>query len=339
MSDAVRVIGGGLAGCEAAYQLARRGVAVELYEMRPRRGTEAHRTESLAELVCSNSLRDDSLATAVGVLKTEMRSLDSLILRVADSVRVPAGSALAVDRDKFARGVTEAIEAEPLIDVRREEVEKLPEEGTTIVATGPLTSPSLSASIAEMLGSEHLYFYDAIAPIVTADSIDMDIAYRASRYGRGSGDDYINCPLDEEQYRQFVADVLAADTMPLKSFERCAYFEGCMPIEEIARRGPQTLSFGPMRPVGLEDPRTGLRPHAVVQLRQDDVEGRLFSMVGFQTKMTYPEQRRVSDSQVACGRQNNARLGGAGAGGGDPALDQGPGRRHPPRRRGRRRAA
>lgn len=292
MSQKVTVVGGGLAGCEAAYQLAKRGVEVELWEMRPVRSTEAHETEDLAELVCSNSFRDDSMGTAVGVLKQEMRRLDSLIMRVADEVRVPAGGALAVDRVRFGQRITEEIAALDGVTLRREEVAEVPLEGINIIATGPLTSPQLSEALGRKLGTEHLYFYDAISPIITAESIDMDVAFRAARYGKG-GDDYINCPLDQEQYESLVREILAADKMPAKGFERCVYFEGCMPVEEIARRGPKTLAFGPMKPVGLEDPRTGRRSHAVLQLRQDDTAGRLFSMVGFQTKMTYPEQRRV----------------------------------------------
>lgn len=288
----VTVIGGGLAGCEAVYQLSRRGVRVRLHEMRPVRTTEAHATDRLAELVCSNSLRDDSLVTAVGVLKEEMRRLGSLIMRIADATRVPAGSALAVDRVLFAERVTAEIEALPGVEIVRGEVTSIPEDGITIVATGPLTSPALSEAIARRVGQKHLYFYDAISPILTAESIDMSLAFRAARYGKG-GDDYINCPLDREQYDRFVEAVLAAEKVPLKSFERCTYFEGCMPIEEIARRGHDTLRFGPMKPVGLQDPRTGVMHHAIVQLRQDDTAGRLYSMVGFQTKMTYPEQRRV----------------------------------------------
>ncbi len=288
----VTVIGGGLAGSEAAWQLARRGVPVRLYEMRPVRGTEAHATDNLAELVCSNSFRDNSLGTAVGVLKQEMRMLGSLIMRVADEVKVPAGSALAVDRLRFSQQVGEIVEGLDGVEIVREEIVEIPESGLVVIATGPLTSPQLSAELSRFVGNRHLYFYDAISPIVTAESIDMDIAYRAARYGKG-GDDYINCPLDEAAYERFVDEVLGAESMPLKSFERCVYFEGCMPIEEIARRGRETLRFGPMKPVGLEHPKTGKMAHAVVQLRQDDTEGRLFSMVGFQTKMKYPEQRRV----------------------------------------------
>jgi methylenetetrahydrofolate--tRNA-(uracil-5-)-methyltransferase len=291
VSERVTVIGGGLAGCEAAWQLARRGIAVDLWEMRPVRGTDAHVGDRLAELVCSNSFRNATLETAVGLLKEEMRRLDSLIMRIADATRVPAGACLAVDRMHFADGVTRAVEALPLVRVVREELTEIP-PGLTILATGPLTSPALSQALQAALGMRHLYFYDAIAPIITAESIDMTVAWKASRYDKG-GEDYVNCPFDREQYHAFVAAVVAADKVPTRDFERCVYFEGCMPIEEMARRGRDTLAFGPMRPVGLVDPRTGRRPHACVQLRQDDAEGRLFNMVGFQTKMTYSEQRRV----------------------------------------------
>lgn len=304
----VTVVGGGLAGCEATYQMARRGVDVTLWEMRPERSTEAHKTDRLAELVCSNSFRDDSMGTAVGVLKREMRALDSLIMRAADKARVPAGSALAVDRERFANDITEEIRAMPNVTVRRGEVESVPAGGLTVIATGPLTSPALSESISKRIGSDHLYFYDAISPIVTAESIDMSVAFRAARYGKGD-DDYINCPFNQEQYEEFVADILAADSMPLKSFERCIYFEGCMPIEEMARRGQKTLAFGPMKPVGLEHPETGKRAYAVLQLRQDDTAGRLFSMVGFQTKMTYPEQRRVFRKIPGLEKAEFVRLG------------------------------
>jgi len=288
----VTVIGGGLGGSEAAWQLARRGVEVDLYEMRPAGRTEAHQTDRLGELVCSNSFRNASLETAVGCLKEEMRKLGSLVLAIADRTSVPAGAALAVDRDLFAAELTRTIEGEPGIHLHREEVTTLPDRDVTIIATGPLTSPALSAALARLLGHSHLYFYDAIAPIVTTESIDMSAAYRASRYGKG-GEDYVNCPLDRETYYRFVDAVLAAEKMPAKQFERAVYFEGCMPIEEMARRGRETLAFGPMRPVGLVDPRTGVRPYAVVQLRQDDAAGTLYNIVGFQTKMTYPEQRRV----------------------------------------------
>ncbi|MFN8598980.1 MAG: methylenetetrahydrofolate--tRNA-(uracil(54)-C(5))-methyltransferase (FADH(2)-oxidizing) TrmFO [Candidatus Binatia bacterium] len=287
----VTVVGGGLAGCEATWQLARRGVGVDLVEMRPLRGTEAHQTEMLAELVCSNSFRSAERTTAIGLLKEEMRALDSLVMRIADEHRVPAGGSLAVDREGFARGMTEAVAALPGVEIHRREVTSLP-EGLTVIASGPLTSEPLTAALRALFGEEYLYFYDAIAPIVTFDSIDMTRAFRASRYGKG-GDDYVNCPLDREGYEKLVEDILAAEKVPLKSFERCVHFEGCLPIEEMARRGRDTLAFGPLKPVGLTDPATGRRPHAVVQLRQDDRNATLFNMVGFQTKMTYPEQRRV----------------------------------------------
>ncbi|MGH7934519.1 MAG: methylenetetrahydrofolate--tRNA-(uracil(54)-C(5))-methyltransferase (FADH(2)-oxidizing) TrmFO [Candidatus Binataceae bacterium] len=287
----VSVVGAGLAGSEAAWQLARRGVRVRLFEMRPVRMTEAHQTALFAELVCSNSLRSASLETAVGVLKEEMRRMGSLVMVAAGRASVPAGAALAVDRDSFAGAITAVLEDHPMVEVVRAEVTAIP-AGPTIVASGPLTSAALGAELNRLIGERHLYFYDAIAPIVTAESIDMSIAFRASRYGKG-GDDYINCPLDEAEYDAFVSAVMAADKVELHPFEKPVYFEGCMPIEEMARRGQQTLAFGPMRPVGLSDPRSGRRPCAVVQLRQDDSEGRLYNMVGFQTKMTYSEQRRV----------------------------------------------
>jgi methylenetetrahydrofolate--tRNA-(uracil-5-)-methyltransferase len=309
VTQPVTVVGGGLAGCEAVYQLAKRGVPVRLHEMRPTASTEAHVTDSLAELVCSNSFRDDSLHTAVGVLKAEMRRMDSLIMRVADQVAVPAGSALAVDRIRFSQLIESEIENTAGIEILRGEVEEIPTDGIAIIATGPLTSPTLSRALSTLVGSRHLYFYDAISPIVTADSIDFDIAYRASRYGRGNGDDYINCPFNEPEYERFVDAVLAAEAMELKSFEKCVYFEGCMPIEEIARRGRETLRFGPMKPVGLEHPETGKMAHGIVQLRQDDTEGRLFSMVGFQTKMKFPEQRRVFRMIPGLGNAEFVRLG------------------------------
>jgi methylenetetrahydrofolate--tRNA-(uracil-5-)-methyltransferase len=307
VTDRVTVIGGGLAGCEATWQLARRGVAVDLYEMRPVRGTEAHTTDRLGELVCSNSFRNATLETAVGLLKEEMRRLGSLVMQIADATRVPAGACLAVDRIHFAEGLTQAVEALPGVRLLREELTDIP-PGPTILATGPLTSPALSEALQRVLGTAHLYFYDAIAPIVAVESIDMTVAWKASRYGKG-GEDYINCPLDRERYYAFVAAVAAADKVPTRDFERCLYFEGCMPIEEMARRGPDTLAFGPMRPVGLVDPRDGQRPFACVQLRQDDAEGQLFNMVGFQTKMTYGEQRRVFRMIPGLERAEFVRLG------------------------------
>ena len=303
----VRVIGGGLAGCEAAWQLARRGVAVDLHEMRPERGTEAHQTDKLAELVCSNSFRSAEHTAAVGLLKDELRQLGSLIMQVADAHRVPAGGSLAVDREGFAAGVTAAIEREPLVQLVRGEVAEVP-DGLTVLASGPLTSPTMASSLFSLFGEDYLYFYDAIAPIVAADSIDFSRAWRASRYGKG-GDDYINCPLDEAQYEELIDDVLGAEKVETREFERCVHFEGCLPIEEMARRGRKTLSFGPLKPVGLTDPATGRRPHAVVQLRQDDAGGRLFNMVGFQTKMKYDEQRRVFRKIPGLERAEFVRLG------------------------------
>ncbi|MCS6926578.1 MAG: FADH(2)-oxidizing methylenetetrahydrofolate--tRNA-(uracil(54)-C(5))-methyltransferase TrmFO [Candidatus Binatia bacterium] len=302
----VTVIGGGLAGSEAAWQIAQRGIPVRLYEMRPVRPTEAHHTDRLAELVCSNSFRSSSLDTAVGLLKEEMRRLGSLIMAAADRAQVPAGQALAVDRVIFSQYITAAISSHPLIELRREEVRDLP-HGVTVVATGPLTSPSLSERLRILFGSDYLYFYDAISPIVTAESINTEVAFRASRYGHGS--DYLNCPLTREEYYRFVDAILAAEKVPTKAFEHCMYFEGCLPIEEMARRGKDTLAFGPMKPVGLLDPRTGARPYAVVQLRQDDQAGTLWSMVGFQTKMTYPEQRRIFRTIPGLERAEFVRLG------------------------------
>jgi methylenetetrahydrofolate--tRNA-(uracil-5-)-methyltransferase len=287
----VNVIGAGLAGSEAAWQLASRRAAVRLYEMRPVRMTEAHQTAGFAELVCSNSLRNDSLETAVGVLKEEMRRLGSLVIAAADRTRVPAGAALAVDREGFSTRITAVLESHPLITIIREELTAIP-DGPTIIATGPLTSPAFGEVLNALVGPRNLYFYDAISPIVTAESINLDRAFRASRYDKG-GDDYINCPLTEAEYNALVDAIDAAEKVAAHSFEKPVYFEGCMPIEEMVRRGRQTLAFGPMRPVGLIDPRTQRQAYAVVQLRQDDREGRLFNMVGFQTKMTYPEQRRV----------------------------------------------
>jgi len=292
MQNPVRIIGGGLAGAEAAWQLARRGVAVELFEMRPRRMTEAHAGGNLGELVCSNSLRSDLISAPAGLLKAEMRRLDSLVIRCAEVARVPAGSALAVDREQFGCILTKAVEDLSAVRILRDEIKQVPDDGIVILATGPLTSPSLSGDLATRLGQEHLYFYDAISPIVTADSVDMNVAFRAARYDKG-GDDYLNLPLTREEYDTFIAALLGAQRVPTHSFERFVPFEGCMPIEEMADRGRETLAFGPMRAVGLNDPRSGRRPYAVVQLRQENRERSLYNLVGFQTKMTYPEQRRV----------------------------------------------
>jgi len=292
MTERVTIVGGGLAGSEAAWQLARRGIGVDLHEMRPVKRTPVHQTDRLAELVCSNSLRGNALDQAAGLLKEEMRRMDSLIVRVADAVRVPAGSALAVDRTLFAERVTEAVAALPEVSIHRGEVAGLPAAGVAIVATGPLTSEALAAEIAAFVGRAHLYFYDAVSPVVEADTIDFSKTFKASRYGRG-GDDYVNCPLAEEEYRAFYAALTAAECAVLHAFEHEFFFEGCLPAEVIASRGPETLRFGPMKPVGLVDPRTGARPFAVVQLRQDDLAASHYSMVGFQTQLKWGEQKRV----------------------------------------------
>ncbi len=286
------MVGGGLAGCEAAWQAARRGLRVRLFEMRPERRSPAHQGDDLAELVCSNSLRSNQTANAVGLLKEEMRRFDSLILAAADGAAVPAGRALAVDRVAFARHITERIEGHPGIELRRERLPKLPDDEQVILATGPLTDPELAAELQTLLGEESLYFYDSVSPVVYADSVDSAVAFRASRWEDGEGD-YLNLPLDAPAYERFVEALLAADTVPLHPFERALYFEGCLPIEEMARRGPKTLAYGPMKPVGLRDPETGRRPHAVVQLRQEDRRGVLRSLVGFQTKLRIGAQREI----------------------------------------------
>ena len=302
------IIGGGLAGCEAAWQSARQGIHVTLFEMKPLRFSPAHQLPLLGELVCSNSLRGAGMNNAVGLLKEELRRCHTLFMQAADATAVPAGGALAVDRDAFAAFLTEKIAGEPLIDLVREEVTEIPPSGTVIIASGPLTSAPLSAAIARLTGSEHLYFYDAIAPIVEADSIDLSKAWRASRYDKG-GDDYINCPLDEAQYRAFVAALIAAEKVPARDFEKLIHFEGCMPIEAMAERGEMTLAFGPMKPVGLDDPKTGRRPFAVVQLRQDDRHATLYNLVGFQTKLTWPEQKRIFRTIPGLENARFARLG------------------------------
>src|SRR5690606_14793339 len=277
MTKYVNVIGAGLAGSEAAWQIAKRGVNVRLYEMRPVKQTAAHHTDKFAELVCSNSLRANSLTNAVGVIKEEMRKLDSVIIDAADKASVPAGGALAVDRHEFAGTVTENVRNHPLVEVINEEVTEIP-EGITIIATGPLTSPALSEKIRRLTGEEYLYFYDAAAPIVEKDSIDMDKVFVASRYGKGESA-YINCPMTQEEFDRFYEALISAEQAPLKEFEKEIYFEGCMPIEVMARRGKKTILFGPLKPVGLTDPRTGKRPYAVVQLRQDNSAGTLYNLV------------------------------------------------------------
>ncbi|GLG00551.1 methylenetetrahydrofolate--tRNA-(uracil-5-)-methyltransferase TrmFO [Alicyclobacillus hesperidum subsp. aegles] len=288
----VTVIGAGLAGTEAAWQAAQRGVQVVLYEMRPVRQTPAHHTEQFAELVCTNSFRAASITNAVGLLKEEMRRLDSVIMKAADEHQVPAGGALAVDRERFSARVTELVEGHPNIEVRREEVLEIPSEGICVVATGPLTSPALSESIRRFIGHDYLYFFDAAAPIVTKESVDMDKVFLQSRYDKGEAA-YLNCPMDEDQFNRFYEELIHAERAELKDFEEEKYFEGCMPIEAMAARGRQTLLFGPMKPVGLRDPRTGKRPYAVVQLRQDNGAATLFNIVGFQTHLKWGEQKRV----------------------------------------------
>ena len=313
----IHVIGGGLAGSEASWQAAEQGARVVLHEMRPVRPTEVHKTDRLAELVCSNSFRGDKLDNAVGLLKEEMRRLGSLVMRAADANRVPAGAALAVDRERFAQAVTDAVSGHPRITIVREEVTRVPDDPAMfplVIATGPLTSDALSADIAALVGGDHLYFYDAVSPIVLADSIDYDVVFRASRWGRslrGAGGsenpqphgpacgvddgegDYLNCPLTREQYEAFYAALTAAESATVHDFEKETFFEGCLPIEVMAHRGTDTLRFGPMKPVGLPDPRTGRTPYAVVQLRQDNIAGDHYSLVGFQTQLKWGEQARV----------------------------------------------
>lgn len=288
----VTVIGAGLAGSEAAWQIASQGVPVTLYEMRPATKTPAHHTNQFAELVCSNSLRANGLANAVGVLKEEMRRMNSLILDSADRNAVPAGGALAVDRDGFSGDITRTLKEHPLIDVRMEEITEIPQDGIVLIATGPLTAPKLSAEIQALLGEEYFYFYDAAAPIVEKDSIDMSKVYLASRYDKGEAA-YLNCPMTEEEYDRFHEALISAETAVVKEFEKEQYFEGCMPIEVMASRGKQTILFGPLKPVGLVNPHTGKLPHAVVQLRQDNAAGTLYNLVGFQTHLKWGEQKRV----------------------------------------------
>src|SRR5512139_2019883 len=298
MTTRLIVVGGGLAGTEAAWQAAERGIAVALYEMRPQRTTPAHTTDQLAELICSNSLGSNLPDRASGLLKAELRLLNSFIMRVADETAVPAGGALAVDRDRFAQLITERIEQHPRIELRREEVKAIPQE-PCIIASGPLTADDLANDLARLTGQQHLYFYDAIAPIVEADTIDMTIAFRQSRYERAGEEqaegDYLNCPFTKQEYDTFIDALIAAERIELRDFERedAKFFEGCLPIEVLAKRGREALAYGPMRPIGLRDPRTGKGPHAVVQLRQDNLAGTLYNIVGFQTNLKWPEQKRV----------------------------------------------
>jgi len=291
-SEEITIIGGGLAGSEAAWQAAQRGIKVILWEMKPCRFSPAHNSPNLAELVCSNSFRAESLENAVGLLKEEMRRVGSLFMLAADATRIPAGGALAVDRVKFSSFITSALEQQKNITLIREEVARLPLQRPLILASGPLTSPSLSEEITNLIGKNYLYFYDAISPVVEADSINLNIAFRASRYNRG-GDDYLNCPLNQEEYYRLVAEIVSAEKVLPRDFEKAIFFEGCLPIEEMANRGKDTLAFGPLKPVGLKDPRTGEQPHAVVQLRPENKERTIYNLVGFQTRLTWPEQKRV----------------------------------------------
>jgi methylenetetrahydrofolate--tRNA-(uracil-5-)-methyltransferase len=288
----VTVVGGGLAGCEAAWQLAERGHDVVLLEMRPMRGTPAHQTDGLAELVCTNSFKSEDTSNAHGLLKAEMRALGSVLLTCADEARVPAGTALAVDRDIFSARMTAVMERHPRIQVQRVEATTLP-DGPAVIATGPLTSETLTARVATLLGDDGLAFYDSIAPIVAFESLDMETAWMASRWGKGEGDDYVNCPLSRDEYEAFIEALRAADVYPGHDWEAIPYFEGCLPVEVMAERGTDTLRFGPMKPIGLRDPRTGRQPHAVVQLRREDRAGQMWNIVGFQTRLRTGEQRRV----------------------------------------------
>ncbi len=304
------IIGGGLAGCEAAWQLARRGCQVRLIDMKPHRFSPAHHSENLAELVCSNSLRSNDPTSAVGLLKEEMRCCDSLIIAEAQATQVPAGKALAVDREKFAARISRILTDHPLIEIVRREVLTIPgaDDGPTILATGPLTSEPLAEALAHLTGKERLAFYDAIAPIVFADSLNMEVVYCKSRYDDGPGD-YLNCPMDQETYQHFITELAGGACMPLQDFEDAKYFEGCLPVEVIRARGDQTLRFGPMKPVGLADPRSGRDPYAVVQLRKENIEGTTYNMVGFQTKLTYPEQKRIFRMIPGMENAEFARLG------------------------------
>lgn len=291
MEKPINIIGGGLAGCEAAWQGARRGVGVILYEMKPRRYSPAHVSPDLAELVCSNSLRSNSLENAAGLLKEELRRLDSLIMSVAGETRVPAGDALAVNRQAFAAGITSRIETSDKIKIIREELTQIPPEGIVIIASGPLTSPPLAEAIKKLTGEDSLYFYDAIAPIVEGESLNLDVIFRASRYGEGN--DYLNCPMTAETYYRFVDELSKGEKVPYREFERGVHFEGCLPVEEMVARGRETLAHGPLKPVGLKDPRTGKMPYAVVQLRHENEAGTAFNLVGFQTKLKWKEQERI----------------------------------------------
>lgn len=292
MNDFLTIIGAGLAGSEAAWQAAERGIHVVLYEMRSVSRTAAHKTDNCAELVCSNSLGNNLPHSAPFILKEELRSFNSIVISSGDRNFVPAGSALAVDRELFSKEITKKISNHPLITLKRQEIVEIPDSGPVIIATGPLTSPQLSKEISQLIGQEYLYFYDALSPIVDANTIDYDTAYFASRYGKG-GADYLNCPMDEKQYYDFIRELNNAEKVPMASFEKPVYFEGCMPIEVLAERGPKTLAFGPLKPVGLINPHTGKTAFAVVQLRKENKESSAYNLVGFQTKLTYPEQKRI----------------------------------------------
>ncbi|WP_456392212.1 FADH(2)-oxidizing methylenetetrahydrofolate--tRNA-(uracil(54)-C(5))-methyltransferase TrmFO [Persephonella sp.] len=305
----VAVIGAGLAGSEAAYKIAQEGFNVDLYEMRPVKTTPAHRTDRFAELVCSNSLGGREITTGAGLLKEEMKKLGSIVLEAAQEYSVPAGGALAVDREKFSTKITETLENHPNIKVIRKEITDIPDNyDFIIIATGPLTSEEFSKKLQELTGAEHLYFYDAIAPTVDAETVDFSRGFWGDRYGKGEGD-YFNCVLTEEEYERFYEELIKGEQVPLKDFERAIFFEGCLPVEEMARRGKQTLLFGPMKPVGLTDPKTGKQPFAVVQLRKENREGTLLSMVGFQTKLKYPEQKRIFRLIPALENATFVRLG------------------------------
>jgi methylenetetrahydrofolate--tRNA-(uracil-5-)-methyltransferase len=293
MNDYITVIGGGLAGCEAAYQIAKQGIKVKLYEMKPNKYSPAHSNNDLAEIVCSNSFKSNNLTNACGLLKEELRRLDSLLIKIADVTSVPAGQALAVDRERFSKAVTEQIEQNSNIELIREEVKEIKENEITIIATGPLTSENLSKEINRITGSENLYFYDAAAPIIDKNSIDFNIAFFGDRYGKQGDNSYINLPMNKEEYESFYNELVNAEIVTLHDFEKREIFEGCMPIEIMAKRGADTIRFGPLKPVGFTDPRRGNRPYALVQLRQDNEQGTLYNMVGFQTNLKFGEQKRV----------------------------------------------
>lgn len=292
MGDFIRVIGGGLAGCEAAYQIAKRGIKVKLYEMKPKKFSPAHSNPNLAEIVCSNSLKSNSITNACGLLKEELRILDSLLIKIADKTAVPAGQALAVDREEFAKRITEELSKNPQIEIVHEECNTIEENGITIIATGPLTSDKMAEEISKITGSCRLFFYDAVAPIIEKDSIDFSIAFYGDRYGKGESN-YINLPMNQREYQNFYRELIQAEVVNLHEFEKNEIFESCMPIEIMAKRGEDTIRFGPLKPVGFVDPRTGERPYAIVQLRQDDTKDTLYNMVGFQTNLKFGEQKRV----------------------------------------------